>query len=403
MSGALLIAGLGLIALAAWASRRGGARARAARLLAGLSPITPHQALLAGEGRYLAIEGGIDAAEAFDDENHRPLVYRRERVLVADKTTWRELERVVRSVPFFIADGGHAVAIDAAALAGGLVVIERQWEGSVAELAAAAREYRDPATTALVKQLAVSTPTLTARVILEQISTLDRGTAAGLLRNGTLTAGGEGQPLVLTTLDRRDALRILGNERSGNLAASLLTLAALVAGIAITVIAAAGLIGLLLGLLPGLFPSLGLTGFAVAVVVALVIEPLGDRAEVQLLRALERRADRFVIRLVGAAPIAGALNRLHRRECAQIALSLSIEYASAIIEISARRIELASAALIDVTTTTGHLFSIERMLTADLPARARAEIRRVRREDHWGQGQNEIYGTLEERIGRIRS
>ncbi len=243
MSGALLIAGLGLIALAAWASRRGGARARAARLLAGLSPITPHQALLAGEGRYLAIEGGIDAAEAFDDENHRPLVYRRERVLVADKTTWRELERVVRSVPFFIADGGHAVAIDAAALAGGLVVIERQWEGSVAELAAAAREYRDPATTALVKQLAVSTPTLTARVILEQISTLDRGTAAGLLRNGTLTAGGEGQPLVLTTLDRRDALRILGNERSGNLAASLLTLAALVAGIAITVIAAAGLIG----------------------------------------------------------------------------------------------------------------------------------------------------------------
>ncbi|MFM8176493.1 MAG: hypothetical protein ACKN9G_02050, partial [Candidatus Limnocylindrus sp.] len=86
-------------------------------------------------------------------------------------------------------------------------------------------------------------PTLTARVVLEQISTLDRGTVVGLLRNGRLTAAGAGQPLVLTTLDRRDALRILGSEARGSLAISLIALAALVAGVLTVGIAIVGLLG----------------------------------------------------------------------------------------------------------------------------------------------------------------
>ena len=80
MSALLLALGVGLITLSVWASRRGGTRARSARLMAGLAPVTPEEALLVGEERYLAVQGSIDAAEAFDDENHRPLVYRRERV-----------------------------------------------------------------------------------------------------------------------------------------------------------------------------------------------------------------------------------------------------------------------------------------------------------------------------------
>ena len=243
MSALLLALGVGLIALSVWASRRGGTRARSARLMAGLAPVTPEEALLVGEDRYLAVQGSIDAAEAFDDENHRPLVYRRERVLVREGDTWRELERAVRSVQFFVASSSASIEVDAEMLGDGLVVIERQWEGSVAELVASGRTFKEAATSTLVAELAASAPALPARVVLEQISTLDRGTVVGLLRNGKLTAGGSGQPLVLTTLDRRDALRILGSEARGSLAVSLLTLAALVAGVLITGVALVGLLG----------------------------------------------------------------------------------------------------------------------------------------------------------------
>ncbi len=243
MSALLLALGVGLIALSVWASRRGGTRARSARLMAGLAPVTPEEALLVGEDRYLAVQGSIDAAEAFEDENHRPLVYRRERVLVREGDIWRELERAVRSVQFFVTSSSASIEIDAEKLGDGLVVIERQWEGSIAELAASGRSFKEAATSTLVTELAASAPSLTARVILEQISTLDRGTVVGLLRNGTMTAGGTGQPLVLTTLDRRDALRILGGEARGSLAVSLLTLAALVAGVLAIGVALVGLLG----------------------------------------------------------------------------------------------------------------------------------------------------------------
>ena len=243
MSGVLLLAsGALLIALSIWSSRRGGTRTRAARLMAGVAPVTPREALLIGDGHYLAVSGNIDAAEAFEDESHRPLVYRRERVVIADGSAWREIERAVRSVPFVISDGAHSVAIDAAQLGDGLVVIERQWDGSVTELAAAHRDYQDPESAALVAQLASAAPTTGARVILEQISTLDRGTAAGLLRDGALTTGGAGQPLVLTTLDRREALRILGSGQRASLAAGLLTLLLLIAGLLLFVIGSAALL-----------------------------------------------------------------------------------------------------------------------------------------------------------------
>ena len=210
--------------------------------MAGVAPVSPREALLAGDGHYLAVSGNIDAVEAFEDENHRPLVYRRERVLVADGATWREIERVVRSVPFVLSDGEHSVGIDVEKLTDGLVVIERQWDGSVVELAAANREYQVPESVTLVTQLAATAPSTRARVILEQISTLDRGTAAGMLRDGALTAGGAGQPLVLTTLDRREALRILGSGQRVSLAAGFIALLLLIAGLLLLLAGGAALL-----------------------------------------------------------------------------------------------------------------------------------------------------------------
>ncbi len=230
----VVIVGAALILFGLLLSRRTDARTRAGQLLAGLSPISPTDALklaaLRGDAApYLAIKGSIDAPEIFEDENHRPLVYRRERVSIADEGGWRVIDTAERSLPFVVSDPSSAISIATADLADGLVVVERRWEGSVAELHAASREYQRPETAALVAALAVSDPTRGARVGLEQISNLDRATAAGQLIDGELRAGA-GRPLVVTTLERAEALRLLGTEERGRLASSTLALALLALG-----------------------------------------------------------------------------------------------------------------------------------------------------------------------------
>jgi len=231
----VVIAGGALILLGLLLSRRTDARTRAGQLLAGLSPISPTEALklaaLRGDAApYLAIKGSIDAAEIFEDENHRPLVFRRERVSIADEGGWRVIDTAERSLPFVVSDPSSSISIATADLADGLVVVERRWEGSVTELHAAGREYQSPETASLVAALAVSDPTRGARVGLEQISNLDRATAAGQLIDGELRAGA-GRPLVVTTLERAEALRLLGAEGRGRLASSTLALALLALGV----------------------------------------------------------------------------------------------------------------------------------------------------------------------------
>ena len=231
----IALIGAALLVIGLLLSRRTDARTRAGQLLAGLSPISPTEALklaaLRGESApYLAIKGSIDAPEIFEDEHHRPLVFRRERVSIADEGGWRVIDTAERSLPFVVSDPSNSISIATADLADGLVVVERRWEGSVGELHAAGREYQRPETAALVAALATSDPTRGARVGLEQISNLDRATAAGQLVNGELRAGA-GRPLVVTTLERADALRLLGGEARGRLVSSTLALALLAIGL----------------------------------------------------------------------------------------------------------------------------------------------------------------------------
>lgn len=231
----IVIVGAALVLFGLLLSRRTDARTRAGQLLAGLSPVTPTEALrlaaLRGDSSpYLAIKGSIDAAEIFEDENHRPLVYRRERVSIADEGGWRVIDTAERSLPFVVSDPSSSISIATADLADGLVVVERRWEGNVAELHAAGREYQSADTAALVAALAASDPTRGARVGLEQISNLDRATAAGQLVDGELRAGA-GRPLVVTTLERAEALRLLGGEGRGRLASSTVALALLALGL----------------------------------------------------------------------------------------------------------------------------------------------------------------------------
>ena len=231
----IALIGAALLVIGLLLSRRTDARTRAGQLLAGLSPISPTEALklaaLRGDSApYLAIKGSIDAPEIFEDEHHRPLVFRRERVSIADEGGWRVIDTAERSLPFVVSDPSNSISIAIADLADGLVVVERRWEGSVAELHAAGREYQRPETAALVAALATSDPTRGARVGLEQISNLDRATAAGQLVDGELRAGA-GRPLVVTTLERADALRLLGGEARGRLVSSTLALALLAIGL----------------------------------------------------------------------------------------------------------------------------------------------------------------------------
>ena len=231
----IALIGAALLVIGLLLSRRTDARTRAGQLLAGLSPISPTEALklaaLRGDSApYLAIKGSIDAPEIFEDEHHRPLVFRRERVSIADEGGWRVIDTAERSLPFVVSDPSNSISIATADLADGLVVVERRWEGSVGELHAAEREYQRPETAALVAALATSDPTRGARVGLEQISNLDRATAAGQLVDGELRAGA-GRPLVVTTLERADALRLLGGEARGRLVSSTLALALLAIGL----------------------------------------------------------------------------------------------------------------------------------------------------------------------------
>ena len=231
----IALIGVALLVIGVLLSRRTDARTRAGQLLAGLSPISPTEALklaaLRGDSApYLAIKGSIDAPEIFEDEHHRPLVFRRERVSIADEGGWRVIDTAERSLPFVVSDPSNSISIATADLADGLVVVERRWEGSVAELHAAGREYQRPETAALVAALATSDPTRGARVGLEQISNLDRATAAGQLVDGELRAGAS-RPLVVTTLERADALRLLGGEARGRLVSSTLALALLAIGL----------------------------------------------------------------------------------------------------------------------------------------------------------------------------
>lgn len=220
-------------------SRRTDTRTRAGQLLAGLSPLSPTEALQLATLRgaaspYVAVKGSIDAAEIFEDENHRPLVYRRERVSIADDGAWRIIDTAERSLPFVLSDATNSIAIATADLSDGLVVVERRWEGSVAELHAARREYHNPEAATLVAALAVSDPTRGARVGLEQISSLDRAIATGQLIEGELRAGA-GRPLVVTTLERAEALRLLGSEGRRRLISSSLALALLAIGVLLIV------------------------------------------------------------------------------------------------------------------------------------------------------------------------
>ncbi len=240
----LLLVASGLIAGAAGllVLRSFGPGLRVGRLLS-VTPVIPIEDAVAiaasGEERYIGVEGRIDALDEFEDDVHRPLVFRRRRLEARVRGRWATIEDAVERVPFFVDAGPASVAVDVEALGAGVVVLPRESVGTAAEV-----PDRVPAGTP---------PRTPVRLRIEQVSSVEHATVLGCPRRGadgtTRMTAGLGRPLVLTTLEREEAMRVLAGGRRGRAtaAAALLAVAPVLLAAGLFTALAAGLFTALAG------------------------------------------------------------------------------------------------------------------------------------------------------------
>lgn len=221
-----MLAGLVALAGAIVVLRSFGPRYRIGRLLGATPRVSVAEAIALAsnaQGRYVRVAGRIDSDEPFEDADHRPLVVRRTTLAVGaqgrGRQPWLPFETTLEAVPFIVREGLDEIVVDANALAEGLVVVPRESVGRVADLGDRAPPGRPP-----------DAP---ARLVIEQASVVDHATVAGVPIRGDdgsvrMTAG-LGRPLILTTLDDAEAMRVLahGETARPRLAAVLLAAAGL--------------------------------------------------------------------------------------------------------------------------------------------------------------------------------
>jgi hypothetical protein len=221
----LIAAGLVAIGIGAIVLRSFGPAYRIGRLLAVTPKIRVDEAqALADEepAPYVRVDGRLDSETDFEDEHHRPLVFRRRRIQAQRFGRWVTLDEQRQTVPFEVRDGLAAVSIDPDALNEGLVVVPREAVGTAGEVS-----------DQLALDLAPSTP---VRLRIDQVSSVEHAIVIGTLhRNGHGTVhltGTSKRPLVLTTLEIPEAMRILtgGDPVRPRLAAGLLAVGAALLG-----------------------------------------------------------------------------------------------------------------------------------------------------------------------------
>jgi hypothetical protein len=199
----LLPVAAGLVALAIGAAilRSFGPRYRVGRLLSATPIVTVGEArdLAAGPPRYVGVRGRIDAEDDFEDDAHRPLVYRRARLQLGRGSRWVTVEQHVQSVEFEIHEGLDAIGVVLDDLDVGLVVVQRESVGTSAD-----------ATDRVPSGTPPETP---LRLRVEQISSVEHAIVMGVPTTapdgGVRFAAGLGRPLILTTLEPGEAMRVL--------------------------------------------------------------------------------------------------------------------------------------------------------------------------------------------------
>ena len=228
----------GLVALAAGAVvlRSYGPRYRIGRLLASAPRVTVAEAIQLADAapRYVAIAGRIDAEQPFEDDAHRPLVYRRTRLEQRKGSSgWTAFEDHREAVAFLVREGLDEIGIDTDALDGGLIVVRREAVGTAADVHDRAGD------------LPPDTP---VRLRIEQVSAVEHAIAVGVPRRdtdgGVRMTEGLGRPLIVTTLEPSEAMRILAEGRTTRPLVAAICLAAGMGLVSIGL--AAAIIGLVL-------------------------------------------------------------------------------------------------------------------------------------------------------------
>ena len=225
----LLGGGLAILAAAGLVLRSFGPGYRLGRLLASTPQVTVEEALTQarqGAGGYVRVNGRIDSATEFEDEHHRPLVFRRRRIQARLSDRWETIDDRREAVSFEIREGLAALAVDTDGLGDGLVVIPREATGTAADV----REH-------VATDLPDGTP---VRMRVEQVSSVEHaivlGVPVAIGEDSVVIGAGRGRPLVLTTLDPSEAMRLLaGGRRARATTAAVLLVTggiAVVAGLA---------------------------------------------------------------------------------------------------------------------------------------------------------------------------
>jgi hypothetical protein len=213
----LVLAGAGALAAGAAVLRSFGARYRVGRLIAATQAVSVADALAmaaGGPARYVRVNGRIDSEAEFEDADHRPLVLRRTRLQLRRGGRWATIDEGTEAVPFEVREGLDGIAVDTGAIGDGLVVVPRHSVGTAGDI-----PDRVPPGTA---------PDVPARLLVELVSSVEHAAVLGVpvARPGgraQLTAG-RGRPLVLSTLEDAEAMRLLaaGGRVRMRLAAGLL-------------------------------------------------------------------------------------------------------------------------------------------------------------------------------------
>jgi hypothetical protein len=220
-----LLVAAGVVALVAgWVvMRRMGGRARIGRILAVTPMVSVAEARTIAERggtRYIGVLGRIDSEQEFEDENQRPLVYRRTRLETASGSGWASVEDMRQVVPFAISETLSAIAVDADAIDEGLVVVTREAEGTAADVPDRVPEGTAPGTP--------------VRLRIELLSSVEHALVLGVPvldpDRGPILRPGFGRPLIVTTLERDEAMRLLA---AGRQRAALLATGLLAAGVAL--------------------------------------------------------------------------------------------------------------------------------------------------------------------------
>ena len=197
----LVLAGLIAIGAGFLVLRTYGPRYRVGRLLASTPEVSVAEAvvLAPGKPRFVRIRGRIDAEHEFEDDMHRPLVFRRTRLQLRNDGRWVSFEDNRERVDFEVREGLDSIAIDDVVLDVGLVVVPRESVGTAADV-----PDRVPAGTAADARV---------RLWIEQLSSVEHAIVAGVpsldAAGKPRLSAGMSRPLVLTTLEPAEAMRVL--------------------------------------------------------------------------------------------------------------------------------------------------------------------------------------------------